>query len=78
MPPSPLEREETYTFAELMAERDSVERNHATIIEYLLNKNSYPLSEWKYKSKTAKPLREGIDYAQFYEDMEDFIRQLHN
>lgn len=65
-----------YTFSDLMKEHDAVEESHRIIIEYLLNKNSYPLSARKHHSQLAKPPREGIDYVQFYEDMEDFINNL--
>lgn len=74
-----LKREEEpklYTFSDLMAARDEERNRVRIIIEYLLNKSSYSTGEWKHAKQLAKPLMDGIDYARFYEDMEDLENSL--
>lgn len=56
-------KEKMYTFAEVMESRNEAKQRIRIIIEYLLNKNSHPLPR-------------GIDYKQFYEDMEEFENSL--
>lgn len=67
-------KKDKLTLADIVKAIEETEEKHRVIIEYLLNKNSYPLSQWKHH--TPKPLMDGIDYAQFFEDMEDFVHNL--
>lgn len=54
-----------HTDSDLLDAVKQVELKHFYIINYLLNKNS-------------EPLPRGVDYKQFFEDMEDFEKNLMN
>ena len=61
------------TFQEVVIEEHTIktireiEMKHYYIIEYLLNKNSHPILSGE---------KRGVDYKQFFEDMEDFAKSL--
>ena len=61
------------TFQEVVMDEKIIESleeqkmKHYYIIEYLLNKNSHPMFSGE---------KHGVDYKQFYEDMEDFSKSL--
>lgn len=57
------EHEKTYTFGQLMEDRKEVARNYYIILNYILNKNSYPLPR-------------GVDHDKLFDDIQDFEEHL--
>lgn len=53
-----------YTFVDLMNTRDEEKLKHYTILNYIINKNSYPISEG------------GINHARLLDDLQDYEHYL--
>lgn len=53
-----------YTFVDLMETRNEEKLKHYTILNYIINKNSYPISEG------------GVNYKRLLDDLQDYEHYL--
>lgn len=55
--------ERTFTFDDLIKDRQEVSRNYYIILNYIINKNSHPLPR-------------GVDHDKLFDDIQDFEEHL--